>query len=68
MIRRRYRHQHDWEVVDKTLVEGLSPEEATRAAEAANGQIEFDKIVEASRTHMIVHYRCLCGAEKVERV
>ena len=68
MIRRRHRHQHDWEVVDKTLVEGLSLEEATRAADASNGQVEFKNIVEATRARMIVHYRCLCGAEKVERV
>lgn len=68
MIPRRYRHQHDWEVVDKTLVEGLSLEEATRAADAASGYVDFDKIVEATRPRMIVHYRCICGVEKVERV
>lgn len=68
MIRRRHRHRHDWEVVEKTLVEGLSLEEATRAAEAASGQIEYEEIVEATRSKMIVHYRCMCGAEKVERV
>lgn len=68
MIRRRHRHRHDWEVVEKTLIEGLSLEEAARAAEAASGQIEYEEIVEATRTQMIVHYRCMCGAEKVERV
>jgi predicted SprT family Zn-dependent metalloprotease len=54
-IRRRHRHQHDWEVVEKTVIEGLPLEEAVRAAEAATGQ-------------MIVHYRCMCGADKVERI
>ena len=68
MIRRRHPHRHDWEVIDKTLVEGLSLEEAARAAEAASGYVDFDKIVEATRARMIVHYRCVCGAEKVERV
>jgi hypothetical protein len=68
MFRRGYRHRHDWEVVEKTLLEGLSPDEATRAAKAANGQIDYDKIVEATRSKMIVHYRCMCGAEKVERI
>jgi hypothetical protein len=68
MIRRRHRHRHDWEVVDKTLVGGLTHEEAIRAAQAATGQVEFDEIVEATRTKMLVHYRCMCGAEKVERV
>lgn len=68
MFRRRYRHTHDWEVVEKTLVEGLSLEEATRAAQASNAQVEYDEIVGATRTKMIVHYRCVCGAEKVERI
>ena len=67
-MRRRYRHQHDWEVVDKTLVEGMSLEDAIDAAKAANGQVEFTKIVDATKPEMIVHYRCMCGAEKVERV
>src|SRR5213075_685777 len=31
-MRRRYRHQHDWEVVDKTLVEGISLADAIGAA------------------------------------
>lgn len=67
-IRRRHRHQHDWEVVDKTLIEGVPLEDAIRAAEAASGQVEFQRIVEATKPQMIVHYRCMCGAEKVERV
>ena len=68
MIRRRRRHGHDWEVVDKTLVDGMPLEDAVRAAQASNGYVDFDAIVEATRTRMIVHYRCICGAEKVERV
>jgi hypothetical protein len=68
MIRRRHRHQHDWEVVEKTLVEGLLLEDAVSAAKAATGQVEYDRIVDATRARMIVHYRCMCGAEKVERV
>ena len=68
MVRRRHKHRHDWEVVEKTLVEGMPPEDAIRAAEAANAQVEFERIADASRAHMIVHYRCMCGAEKVERV
>ena len=31
-MRRRYRHQNDWEVVDKTLVEGISLADAIGAA------------------------------------
>ena len=46
---RRYRHQHDWEVVDKTLIEGMSLEDAIGAAKAANGQVEFTKIVDAAK-------------------
>jgi hypothetical protein len=68
MIRRRYRHQHDWEVVEKTVVEGMPLEDAVNAAKAATGQVEYDRIVEATKSQMIVHYRCMCGAEKVERV
>ena len=68
MIRRRHKHRHDWEVVDKTLVEGMLLEDAVRAAEAANGQVEFERIVDATKAQMIVHYRCMCGAEKVERL
>jgi hypothetical protein len=68
MIRRRRRHRHDWEVVDKTLVDGMPLEDAVRAAEASNGYVDFDHIVEATRTRMLVHYRCLCGSEKVERI
>ena len=30
MIRRRHKHRHDWEVVDKTLVEGMLLEDAVR--------------------------------------
>ena len=67
-MRRRYRHQHDWEVVDKTLVEGMSLADAIGAAKAANGQVEFTTIVDATKSEMIVHYRCMCGAEKIERV
>jgi hypothetical protein len=68
MIRRRATHTHDWEVVDKTLVDGLRLDDAVSAAKAATGQVEYDEIVEATKPHMIVHYRCLCGVEKVERV
>ena len=68
IIRRRHRHEHDWEVVEKTVVEGMSLEDAVAAAKAASGFIPFEKITEATKAHMIVHYRCLCGAEKVERV
>jgi hypothetical protein len=68
VIRRRHRHQHDWSVVDKTLVDGVPLDDAVRAAEVASGYVDFDKIIEATKTRMIVHYRCMCGAEKVERV
>jgi hypothetical protein len=68
MFGRRHRHQHDWEVVEKTVIEGLALEDAVRAAKAATGQVEYDKIVDATKGQMIVHYRCMCGAEKVERV
>lgn len=67
-IRRRHRHEHDWEVVEKTLVEGMPLEDAVEAAKAASGYIPFEKITDATQAHMIVHYRCLCGAERVERV
>jgi hypothetical protein len=68
LIRRRHRHEHDWEVVEKTLVEGMPLEDAVEAAKAASGYVPFEKITDAAQAHMIVHYRCLCGAEKVERV
>jgi hypothetical protein len=32
-MRRGYRHQHDWEVVDKTLVDGMSLEDAIRCSQ-----------------------------------
>ncbi len=50
------------------LVDGLPLKDALDAANASNGYVPFEQITDAVQAHMIVHYRCACGAEKVERV
>lgn len=68
-IKGRPRHKHDWEVVDKTVVSGTTIEQALLAAKASSYAETMDDIMEHVKPEgMIVHYRCMCGAEEVKRV
>lgn len=66
----QYRHRHDWTVVEKTLLtSGVSMDDALRAAKQANYYVHMDEILDkVEGEKMVVHYRCVCGAEKVERI
>lgn len=75
---RRPRHQHYWEVVEKkelpSAVEssGLSDVGVLMAMIKANNTYNYapdtNSALRLTKKEVVVHYRCPCGAEKVERV
>lgn len=74
---RRPRHQHYWEIVEKkelpSAVETSGLSDVGRLmTEIASHSYEYmpntDSVLRLARKEVLVHSRCPCGAEKVERV
>lgn len=75
--RRQPRHDHTWELIEKSElpspaeIAGKSPTEMILAIKEANRNSyapNTQSAVTLARRELVVHMRCMCGAEKVERI
>lgn len=63
------RHKHTWEIVEKERVSGTTLEDAVQVAKASNYAVSMTDIMRHVKPEgFLIHYRCLCGEDRVERI